>query len=88
MGRFVLGEENVFHVELPNRPTPPPPFRTVLGVTSQTPFTYLATVKDLNFVQGGWGKNLVNAVLVSVYCRLAANSMKKGRCTKTFWPGL
>ena len=71
---------------LPAPPPPLPPLRTVLGVpevTSQTPFTYLATVKDLNFVQGGWGK-----MLVSVYCRLAANSMKKGRCAKTFWPGL
>ena len=29
---------------------------------------------------------------MSVYCRLAANSiqnqLKKGRCPKTFWPGL
>ena len=37
-------------------------------------------------------KNLVKAVFMSVYRRLAANSiqnqMKKGRCPKTFWPGL
>ena len=38
------------------------------------------------------GKSLVRAVFMSVYCRLAANSIqnqaKKGRCPKTFWPGL
>ena len=39
----VLGEENVIQVD------PPPPW-TVLGVTSQTPFTYLVHFKDLNFV--------------------------------------
>ena len=32
-----------------------PPW-TVLGVTSQTFFTYFAYAKDLNFAQGGWGK--------------------------------
>ena len=48
----------------------------VLGVTSRTPFTYLANVKDLNFVQGGGG-NLVKAVFMSVHCRLAANSIQK-----------
>ena len=30
----------------------------MLGVTSQTLFTYFAYAKDLNFAQGGWGKNL------------------------------
>ena len=69
----------------------------MLGVTSQTPFTYLATIKDLNVVQRGgggvgWRKNLVKAVVMSVYCRLAANSIqkhvKKGKCPKPFWPGL
>ena len=39
----------------------------MLGVTSQTPFTYLANVKDLNFVRGGGGGNLVKAVFMSVY---------------------
>ena len=39
----------------------------MLGVTSQTPFTYLANVKDLNFVRGGGGGNLVKAVFTSVY---------------------
>ena len=75
---------------------PPPPHpRTVLGVTSQTPFTYLVTVMDhCSGGRGGGGgeKNLVKAVFMSVYCRLAANSIqehvKKGRCPKTFWPGL
>ena len=39
----------------------------MLGVTSQTPFTYLANVKDLNFVRGVGGGNLVKAVFMSVY---------------------
>ena len=30
----------------------------MLGVTSQTRFTYFAYAKDFNFAQGGWGKNL------------------------------
>jgi len=41
---------------------------------------------------GRWGKNLVKALFKSVYCKLTANSIqkhvKKGRCPKTFWPGL
>ena len=45
---------------------------------------------QVNFVQGG-GKNLVKAVFMSVYRRLAANSiqkhLKKRRCPKTFCPG-
>ena len=83
----VLGEENVIHVD----PLSP---RTVLGVTSQTPFTYLVHFMDLNLFGGGggWGRNLVKAVFMSVHRRLAANSIqnqvKKGRCPKTFWPGL
>ena len=40
----VLGDENVIQVD-----HPPPP-STVLGVTSQTPFTYLLHFMDLNFV--------------------------------------
>ena len=71
----------------------PPPLWTVLGVTSQTLFTYFAYAKDFNFVRGvGVGENLVKAVFVSVYRRLAVNSIekhvKKRRCPKTFWPGL
>ena len=51
----------------------------MLGVTTQTPFTYLVHFKDLNFVLGGggWGKNLVKAVFMCVYRRLAANSIHK-----------
>ena len=41
----VLGDENVIQVDPP--PSPP---STVLGVTSQTPFTYLVHFMDLNFV--------------------------------------
>ena len=44
----VSGEENVI------QSFPPPPLNSV-GLTSQTPFTYLANVKDLNFVRGGGG---------------------------------
>ena len=60
-------------------PLPPPPC-SVLGVTRQTPFAYLAHIyKDLNFVQSGRGRgeNLVKAVFMSVYCLLAARSMQK-----------
>ena len=79
----VSGEENVIQVD------PPSP----LGITSQTLCAYFAYVNDLPFVQGGWGKNLGKAMFMSVYRRLAVNSikkkhMKKGMCPKTFWPGL
>ena len=41
---------------------------------------------------GGWGENLVEAVFMSVYRRVAVNSiqnqLKIGRCPKPFWPGL
>lgn len=50
--------------------TPPSP----LGVTSQTLCAYFAYVKDLNFVQGGWGENLGKAIFMSVYRGLAVNS--------------
>ena len=64
----------------------------MLGVTSQTLFTYFAYAKDLNFVQGGVAKNLIKAVFMSVCGSLAENSIEKhvekGRCPKTFWPGL
>ena len=49
---------------------PPPP----LGVTSQTLCAYFAYVKDLNFVQGGWGENLGKVMFMSVYHGLAVNS--------------
>ena len=51
----------------------------MLGVTSQTRFTYFAYAKDLNSVQGGWGENLVKAVSMSVYRRLVVNSIEKTR---------
>ena len=59
----------------------------MLGVTSQAPFTYLATAKDLNFVQGGgWGKNLVKALFVSVYrrlsCKFHTKTRKKGKVSQ------
>ena len=83
----VLGEENVLQVD------PPPPW-TVLGVKSQTPFNLhiLYTLWTSTLFRGGWGKNLVEAVFMSVYRRVAVNSMqnqlKMGRCPKPFWPGL
>ena len=49
----------------------------MLGVTSQTLCTYFGYVKDLKFGQGGWGKNLGKAVFMSVYRRLAVNSIEK-----------
>ena len=54
----VSGEENVIQVD------PPPPLNIrVLGVTSQTLFTYFAYGKDLNFVWGGGGKILFRPCL-------------------------
>ena len=62
---------------------PPPPLNSVGCYKSNTLGPPL-----LNRV----GENLVRAVFISVYCTLAANSIqnqvKKGRCPKTFWPGL
>ena len=41
---------------------------------------------------GAVGVNPVKAVFLSVYCRLAANSiqkhLKKGKSPRKFWPGL
>ena len=64
-------KENVIQVN----PSP----RTVLGVTSQTPFTYLAQAIDLNFVQGGGGETLLGPVYECVL-PVAANSIQK--CVK------
>ena len=65
----------------------PLPHWTVLSATSQTLFTNFAYAKDLNFVQGGGGM-----FMIVYHHRLAVNSIekhvKKGRCPKTFWPGL
>ena len=64
-------KENVIQVN----PSP----RTVLGVTSQTPFTYLAQAIDLNFVQGRGGETLLGPVYECVL-PVAANSIQK--CVK------
>ena len=59
----------------------------MLGVTNQTPFTYLAHVKDLNFVRGVgggllWGNNLVKTMFMSVYhkvsCKFHTKTYEKG----------
>ena len=46
---------------------------------------------EFNLVPFGRMKNLVKALFMSVYRRLAVNSIqkhvKKRRCPKTFWPG-
>ena len=81
----VSGEENVIQVD------PPPPLNSI-GCYKSNTLNIFCT--PLNFVEGGagLGKNLGKAVFMSVYCRLAVNSIgkhvKKGRCPKTFWPGL
>lgn len=65
-------KENAIQVN----PSPP---RTVLSVTSQTPFTYLAQAIDLNFVQAGGGETLLGPVYECVL-PVAANSIQK--CVK------
>lgn len=67
---------------------PAPPW-TVLGVTSQIPFTYPAHIKNFNFVTGLLGKMILyEAVFMSVFGLLAANFIQKqcekGRCPKAF----
>ena len=83
----VLGEENVIKVD----PPPPPEQCWVLQVKHLLHILYTLWTSTL-FRGGGVGENLVKAVFMSVYRRLAANSIqnqvKKGRCPKTFWPGL
>ena len=70
---------------------PPPPLNSV-GCYKSNTFYISCTLYGPQLCLGGWGKNLVKAVFMSVYRRLAANSIqnqvKKGRCPKTFWPGL
>ena len=77
LGHFVFQVKKMqFRLPLSLRPPP----CSVLGVTRQTPFAYLAHIyKDLNFVWSGrgGGGNLVKAVFMSVYCLLAAHSMQK-----------
>ena len=83
----VLGDENVIQVD------PPPPLNSV-GCYKSNTFYISCTLygPQLCLGVGEWGKNPVKAMLMSVYRRLAANSIqnqvKKGRCPKTFWSGL
>ena len=81
----VLGEENVIKVD------PPPPLNSVGCYKSNT--IYIScTLYGPQLCLGGVGENLVEAVFMSVYHRLAANfiqnQVKKGRCPNTFGPGL
>ena len=73
----------VFHVrKMQFKLTPPP--RTVLGVTGQTPFTYLAQVIELNFVQGGGGETLLGPVYECVL-PVAANCIQKCVRRGKYW---
>ena len=74
LGHFVFQVKKMqFRLPLSLRPPP----CSVLGVTRQTPFAYLAHIyKDLNFVRSRGG-DLVKAVFMSVYSLLAATSMQK-----------
>ena len=67
----VLGEENVILVD----PPPPPEQCWVLQVKHL--LHILCTLWSSTLFSGGWEKSLVNAVFMSVYCRLAANSKQK-----------
>ena len=69
-------KENVIQVN----PSP----RTVLGVTSQTPFTYLAQVIDLNFVQRDGGETLLGPIHECVL-PVAANSIQKRVKRGKYW---
>ena len=77
----VLGDENVIQVD------PPPPLNSV-GCYKSNTFYISCTLYGPQLCLGGWGKNLVKAVFMSVYRKLAANSIqnkvKKGRCPKPF----
>ena len=77
----VLGEENVIKVD------PPHPPRTVLGVTSQTPFTYLVHFMDLNlFWGGGVGKKScegrVYECASQVSCKFHTKPSEKGEVSQ------
>ena len=77
----VLGDENVIQVD------PPPPLNSV-GCYKSNTFYISCTLYGPQLCLGGWGKNLVKAVFMSVYRKLAANSIQnqvnKGRCPKPF----
>ena len=79
----VLGDENVIQVDHPT----PPPLNSV-GCYKSNTFYISFTLYGPQLCLGGWGKNLVKAVFMSVYRKLAAssiqNQVKKGRCPKPF----
>ena len=81
----VLGEENVIQVD------PTPPLNSV-GCYKSNAFDISCTLYGPQLCLAGVGENLVKAMFMSMYRRLAANSIqnqvKKGRCPNTFWPGL
>ena len=61
----------------------PTPSLTVLGVTSQTSLTYLAHVKDLNFVGGVGGK-----ILSAVSCKFYTKSREKEEVPQNLLAGI
>ena len=78
----VLGDENVIQVD------PPPPLNSV-GCYKSNTFYISCTLYGPQLCLGGWGKNLVKAVFMSVYRKCVAansiqNQVKKGRCPKPF----
>ena len=66
----VLGDENVIQVD-----PPPPPLNSV-GCYKSNTFYISCTLYGPQLCLGGWGKNLVKAVFMSVYRKLAANSIQ------------
>ena len=70
----------------------PTPSLTVLGVTSQTPLTYLAHVKDLNFVGGGRGEKScygrVHEHVSPVSCKFYKKSREKEEVPKNLLAGI
>ena len=70
----------------------PTPSLTVLGVTSQTSFTYLAHVKDLNFVGGGKGgkscKRRAYEHVSPVSCKFYTKSREKEEVPKNLLAGI
>ena len=59
-----------------NSSWPPSPLNSV-GCYKSNTFYISCTLYGPQLCLGGWGKNLVKAVFMSVYCRLAANSIQK-----------
>ena len=77
----VSGEENVIQVD-------PPPLNLnfrVLGVTSQTLFTYFAYGKDLNFVWGVEEKSCLghcHECISQVSCKFHRKTREKGKVSQ------